>query len=83
MQLTAKTHSAGWARNPKNFTAKTRRTRSCAKNYQSDLVDILQILFSTGRFSKIQPLHRSIGYPQMRYRQDTKDAKLREEENKI
>jgi hypothetical protein len=46
-------------------------------------VDILQILLSTPRFSKVTPLRRSIGYPQMRYREDAKDAKLREEENKI
>jgi hypothetical protein len=32
---------------------------------------------------KITPLRRPIGYPQMRYREDAKDAKLREEENKI
>jgi len=45
--------------------------------------DILQILSSTRKFSKITPLRRSIGYSQMRYREDAKDAKLREEENMI
>jgi hypothetical protein len=45
-------------------------------------VDILQILFSTRRFSKITPLRRSIGYPQMPYREGAKDAKLREVEIK-
>jgi len=36
------------------------------------LVDIAQYLFSTRRFSKITPLPRSIGYPQMRYREAAK-----------
>jgi len=35
-------------------------------------VDILQILFTTRRFSKIKPLRRSIGYRQMRYREGAK-----------
>jgi hypothetical protein len=46
-------------------------------------VDILQILLSRRRFSGITPLRRSIGYRQMRYRQDAKDAKLREEEKEL
>jgi hypothetical protein len=45
-------------------------------------VDIPQYLLSTRRFSKITPLPRSVAYLQMRYREDAKDAKLREEENK-
>jgi len=50
--------------------------------YVLSLVEIPQILFSTRRFSKIAPLRRSVAYLQMRYREDAKDAKLREEENK-
>jgi hypothetical protein len=56
-------------------------TISSSRNFAS-FVDILQILVSTRRFSKITPLPRSMAYLQMRYREDAKDAKSREEENK-
>jgi hypothetical protein len=46
-------------------------------------VDILQILCSTRRFSKITPLRRSMDHLQMRYREGAKGAKLREEKSKI
>jgi hypothetical protein len=42
-----------------------------SRNFAS-FVDILQILLSTRRFSKITPLRRSIGYGQMPYREGAK-----------
>ncbi|MGA2440846.1 MAG: hypothetical protein ABSH08_07795 [Tepidisphaeraceae bacterium] len=46
----AKTHSAGCARNPENFTAKTRRTRSGAK-LKSNLVFFFAQLRVLGVFA--------------------------------
>jgi len=44
---------------------------------------MLQIPFSTPRFSKITPLRRSLAYPQMRHREGAKDAKSREKETEF
>jgi hypothetical protein len=54
---------------------------STSRNFAS-FVDIPPFLVSTPRFSEITPLRRSMAHLQMRYREDAKDAKLREEENK-
>ncbi|MGA2442168.1 MAG: hypothetical protein ABSH08_14530 [Tepidisphaeraceae bacterium] len=40
-------------------------------------VDIPQFLVSTPRFSAITPLRRSIGYPQMRNREEAKFREVR------
>jgi len=47
-----------------------------------NFVDIPQILFSTRRFSKITTLCRSIGYGQMRYREEAKQRSYAKKKQK-